>query len=158
MKSSTKKHTGRFADTSWTMPLGILAVAGLILSAGCGKSYIRINLYRPSILEQPAWIGVYFLSQESALDDKDNIQLSDPDGIPLGDGVVDKEVYPLYPDDPVRKIRREKFDPQIRWVVVAAGFPDALPCARQRIRVDEDAKLTLDVSVNEDCIDVHIDR
>ncbi len=135
----------------------ILAIAGLILCAGCGKSYVRVHLDRPDNLKQPAWVGVYFLSQESVLDDLDNIRLSDPDAVPLGEGIVDKEVYPIYPGEEVRRIERLEFDPEIRWVVIAAGFPDAQRCAREKVRVDEGAKLTLTVTVDEKCINLDTD-
>ena len=136
------------------MSVGFLAIAGLILIAGCGKCYIKIDLARSGSPERPVWVGVYFLSQESALDDRDNAELSNPDGIPLGDGVIEKEVYPLYPDGEIRQIERKPFKPEISWVVVAAGFPDAKPCARKKVQVKEGAKLTITVTVDEECINL----
>ena len=137
--------------------VGVLAIAGLIFMAGCGKSYIKVNLERPGYLPRPAWVGVYLLSQESALDDMDNAQLTDPEGVPLSGGVVYKEVYSLHPGEPARRIVREDFEREIRWVVVAAGFPNAKPCAREKVSVKEGAKLTIAVTVDEECIDVDID-
>ncbi len=119
--------------------------------AGCGGRYIRINLDRPADLNQPAWVGAYFLSQESALNNIDNIQLADPNGVSQP-GIVHKEVFPLYPGDQAHMIDMSNYDPQIRWIVIAAGFADAKPCARTKIPVEDGAKLKIGVRVLDDCI------
>ena len=137
---------------------GALAVAAVLIGcAGCGGRYIGVELDRPASLDQPAWVGVYFLSQETALDDVDNVQLADPDGVPQGGGVVRKEVYPLFPGGDTRRIELKDYDPQIRWIVVAAGLPGSPACAREKIPVKEGAKLMVSVSVAEQCVlvDVH---
>jgi hypothetical protein len=132
-------------------------LVALWLCAGCGSRYIVLNLDRPASLSQPAWVGVYFLSQELALDGMEDVQLVDPDGIDVGDAIIDKEVYPLYPGGPARKIELKDFDPAIRWVVIAAGLPDDPPCARKTVPVEENAELTLSVTVGEDCVVIDIE-
>ena len=142
---------------SRTASILLWAIAGLILVAGCGQRYIKVNLERPGSLSQPAWVGVYFLSQESALDGLDNRQLADPDAVAPGGGVVRKEVIPLYPGGQVRHFELKPYQEEIQWVVVAAGFPDAQECALRKIQVPKGAKLTINVSVTENCVNVDID-
>ncbi len=71
--------------------------------------------------------------------------------------MVDKEVFPVYPGELAHQINMKDYDPEIRWVVVAAGFPDARRCARQRIPVGEGASLKIRVIVDEDCIFLDLD-
>ena len=134
----------------------LIVVVGLVACAGCGSRYIDIQLDRPTDLDQPAWIGVYFLDQETALDSFENLQLADPDAIGIGAGVVDKEVYSLQPGA-VKTIRMEDYAEQIQWIVVAAGFPGDPECARKMIAVKEGAKLNLSITVHSDCITVDVD-
>lgn len=143
--------------TGKTVSLGLIALMGLVLLSGCGKRTIKIDLDRPAELSQPAWVGVYFLSQETALNELENDLLADPDGVELGSGVVDKQVFPVYPGDAAHQINMKDYDPEIRWIVVAAGFPDARRCARQRIPVNEGATLKIRVIVDEDCIFLDLD-
>ncbi|MFC1573459.1 hypothetical protein ACFL6M_07675 [Candidatus Eisenbacteria bacterium] len=152
-----KRKMGRFTKRYGWMVLTFCLLAGFSSCAGCSKSYIRVNLGRPGNLGRPVWVGVYFLSQESVLDNTPNTELSDPEWTPEGPGVEDKEVFPIYPGGNIRQIVREKYNPSIRWVVVAAGFPEAKPCARQKIPVKEGAKLTITVTAAEECIQLEID-
>ena len=71
--------------------------------------------------------------------------------------MVHKEVSPLYPGGQVRQFELKPYQEEIRWVVVAAGFPDAQKCALRKIQVPEGAKLTINVSVTENCVNVDID-
>lgn len=134
----------------------LLGVIGLMACAGCGSRYIAIELDRPTDLDRPAWIGVYFLDQETALDGHDNVQLADPDAVGIGAGVVAKEVYSLQPGT-AKTIRMEEYDQQIQWIVVAAGFPGDPECARKKIPVEEGSKLSLSITVHRDCITVDAD-
>jgi predicted component of type VI protein secretion system len=154
---STRKTWGSIRKTWRLASFGVIALMGLVLLSGCGQRAIKINLDRPAELSQPAWVGVYFLSQETALNELGNDQLADPDGVDRGAGVVDKEVFPVYPGDAAHQINMKDYDPEIRWVVVAAGFPDARRCARQRIPVREGASLKIRVIVDEDCIFLDLD-
>lgn len=136
--------------------LMVLALALLIGQAGCGR-HIKVYLERPAEMPQPAWVGVYFISMESALDGMSNIQLSDPDAVSIGGEVIHKEVYPLHPGGEIHRIILDDYNQDIRWVVVAAGIPDNPQCARKKVPVKEGAKLKLIVTVNEECIDLKID-
>lgn|GEM_PF-2082218 len=158
MRPRNKMERSSFAGGSLRLLFSILALTALIFATGCGKRYIKIDLDRPADLSQPAWVGIYFLSAESALDELNNIQLSDPDpnAVPLGGGVVRKEVYSLHPGAEIQRIALEEYNAEIRWVVVAAGFHKAEPCARQKIQVKENAKLAITATVNEKCIDLKI--
>jgi hypothetical protein len=157
MKSLEGNTRGSITKTLRVVFLGVVALVGLVLVSGCGQRYIKIDLDRPDELSQPAWVGVYFLSQETVLNDLENDQLADPDGVDGVAGVVDKEVFPVYPGDQAHQINKKEYDPKIRWIVVAAGFPDARPCARQQIPVSEGADLKIRVIVDEDCIFLDID-
>lgn len=157
MKSIVRPRRERRAHAFRPFWVGVAAIVSLIAVGGCGKSYLQVNLYRPESFSQPAWVGVYFLSQESALDDKDNAQLSDPEGVPLGNGVVDKEVFAVVPGAGAHEIPRPEYNPQICFIVIAAGFPDADPCTRQKVPVKKGAELNITVTVNEKCIDLRID-
>ena len=145
---------GRLGATSRMMSIGVLAILGLALISGCGQRYIQIDLSRPDKFSQPVRVGVYLLSQETALDALDNNILADPNGVETGGGVLWKDVFPIIPGETRAPIRREDYDPEIRWVVVAAGFPQAGRCARYQAPVKEDAELTLQVTVNDGCIDI----
>lgn len=136
---------------------GCFLIACLALLAGCGGGrYIKIDLSRPADLSQPVWVGTYFLSQDSALDLYTNAELVDPD-LEIDDGVIHKEVFPLYPGDASRHIELTEPSQQIRCVVVAAGIPDAPPCARQKVAVPAGAKLAIAVTVSAGCVDVRVD-
>jgi predicted component of type VI protein secretion system len=152
VRSIADMHRGCRTRVAWVMLTCIMAAAALSGATGCGQRYIQVDLERPGDLPRPVWVGVYFLSQESALDDVDTSRLADPDGVPLGDGVVKKEVYPLHPGGVVKRISLKGYDPLIRWVVVAAGFPEPRGCARQKVLVKEGAKLTIAATVGEECI------
>jgi len=144
-------------DRCRTTSIGVLALAVLTLLAGCGKSHINLDLVRSGDSERAVWVGVYFLSQESVLDDKDATVLSNPDGVSLGGGVIDKEVFAVYPKAEAHRIDLEDFNPEISWVLVAAGFPDAMECARQKVQVKDD-KLNIAVTVGKECITLDTDR
>ena len=157
MMSIKQDLTGRMAKVSGRVLVYCLVIGGLCLAAGCGSRYIMIDLERPVELKQPVWVGVYFLSQETALDDLENHELTDPDGVELGGAVVYKEVYSLYPGDEARPIKLEKYDESIRWIVVAAGIADPQECARWKKEVEEGAKLKIAMTVDDQCISVVID-
>ena len=127
--------------------------AATLFAAGCGGgSYIRARLERPVQYEQPVWVGVYFLSQESALDGVETSKLIDsPDSYGESAGVIDREVFPVYPGADVHTVLREKYDPRIAWVLFVA-FPKGEACSRQKLAVKKDAELTLTVSVEEQCL------
>jgi len=138
---------------------GLLILIGLFLLSGCGQRYVNVNLIRPPNFDKSVWVGVYFLSQETALDDLDNIVLADPDNENelAGRGVVHKEIFPLYPAEEAHLIQMPKYDPAIRFIVVVAGIPDANPCARQSYTLKENAELTIYAILNEKCIDLRIE-
>jgi len=152
-----KKTRSRFGDTFKMMSIWLLAVLGLTVISGCGQRYIQIDLNRPENFSQPVWVGVYFLSKERALDDMDNNQLADPEGVVGVSGVLDKLVRPLYPGEVASPILMKDYDKEIRWVVVAAGFPEATRCARLQVPVKEDAELKIQVTVNKECISLEMD-
>ena len=133
-----------------------LTLSLILCQSGCGR-HIKVYLERPAEMPQPAWVGVYFLSMESALDGMSNIELSDPDAVSVGGEVVYKEVYPLHPGGAIHRIILKDYNPEIRWVVVAAGIPDNPQCARKKVPVKEGSKLKISVTVNEKCIDLKID-
>lgn len=134
-----------------------LLLAQVFLAAGCGNSsYIRMKVARPDSFEQPVWVGAFFLSQETALDGVETRDLIDqPDSYGPSAGVVDKEVFPVYPGEAARSLAREKYDPRIGWVLLVGAFPNSEPCAREKIKVKPESELTLQVSVEEQCLKVN---
>jgi hypothetical protein len=154
--ATDQKFNPRFPGGAPKASLLLLVLALLMVQTGCGR-HIKVYLERPAETPQPAWVGVYFLSNESALDGMSNIELSDPDAVPVGGEVIYKEVYPLHPGGDINRIVLDDYNPEIRWVVVAAGIPDDPLCARHKVPVQEGAKLKLIVTVNEKCIDLKID-
>jgi predicted component of type VI protein secretion system len=151
-----KKTRSRFGATFKMMSLGVLVILGLAIISGCGQRYIKIDLNRSDKFNQPVWVGVYFLSQETALDAMESKELADPNGRELGSGVLRKTVFPLYPGEKAAPILEENYNPEIRWVVIAAGFPHTRRCARLKVPVTEGAELTMKISVNEECIVLEI--
>ncbi len=134
---------------------GGLALAVMLLGlAGCGQRYIAVELDRPENLPQPVWVGVYFLSQESALENYSNAELATESRVEGADGVVHERVFAIKPGDR-RQIELQEYDERIGWVEVAAGLPDR--CARQRIAVESGAKLRIMITVTETCIELTTD-
>jgi hypothetical protein len=134
----------------------MLTLASLLLLLGCGRgAYIRVQVARPGEFAQPVWVGVYFLSQETGLDGIETHELIDnPDRFDAAAGVIDKEVFPVYSGEAPHPVAREKYDPRIGWVVIAAGFPKPEACAREKFKVKKDAEITFKVSVEEKCLKI----
>ena len=132
----------------------VLVLALAIFPFSCGGRYIRLNLDRAASFERPVYVAIYFLSKGSALDEESNADLVDrADELGKREGVVGSEVRPVYPGTPDVVLNQE-YDPKISWVLVAANFKDASPCARAKVAVKKDAKLALRARVDEKCIEV----
>jgi len=119
--------------------------------AGCGgSSHINLALLRDVTEDQPAYVGVYYLSQESVLDAASIQDLIDsPES--FTDGVVDKEIFPVYPGNQ-KSLFQENFDPEIRWVLVVADFPGGRECTRVKRAVPAGGKLDLTITVEANCL------
>lgn len=122
---------------------------------GCGgDSFIRADLERGAGQKQPAWVGIYYLSQESAIDAfeaSDLVSRTKAEEKLAGvAGIVMKEINPVYPDEPV-VILKEAPDPSIRWIVLVANLKGGA-CSRQKLPVKKGQTLKLKVTVEESCL------
>lgn len=127
----------------------------LLVLAGCGGgSYIHLNLMRDVSHDKPVYVGVYFLSQEAAIDAASIPDLIDnPDQ--FTDGVVARQVLPVYPGE-VKPLPMDNYDPSIRWVAIVADFGSSAECTRDKKAVPPGSKLDLSVSIEADCIQLKI--
>ena len=111
---------------------------------------------RGSGLKQPAWVGVYYLSQESAIDQfaaSDLVSRTKAEEKLAGvQGIVMKEINPIYPDEPV-VLLKEAPDASIRWVVIVANLKGG-SCARHKVPLKKGETIKLHVTVEDECLDV----
>ena len=139
--------------TLFACPLLVL----LLVLSGCGGgggSYIRLNLMRDVSHDKPVYVGVYFLSQEGAIDAASIPDLIDsPDQ--FTDGVVAKQVIPVYPGE-VKPLPMDNYDTRIRWVAVVADFGSAAECARDKHAVPPGSKIELTVQIEANCIELTV--
>jgi hypothetical protein len=127
--------------------LGAVIVAGTLSGCiGCGGGK-TIRMQLDNTQSAPVTVGIYLLSKETALDGRPNSDLTNKEiarSFGSAEGVVDFEVRPVYVDEPMTFLR-EDIDPAVGWVLVAANFANADPCARTKIPVKDDVKLTLTI-------------
>lgn len=150
-----RRHAGfGRADRFARVGLFVGLLTATFLSACGGGSYIRMNLLRDVAHEKPVYVGVYFLSQESAIDAASIPDLIDnPEQ--FADGVVARQVFPVYPGE-IRPLPLENYDPAIRWVALVADFGSDAECARAKTPVSPGAKLDLQVSLEADCLRLEV--
>lgn len=148
MKSEGTKRAPGIDRFFVVMLTGIIAIG---LSACGGSSKLQLSVVRDASFEHPTYVGVYFLSQESVLDGEPLVDLIDnPEK--YSEGVVRKEFVTVYPGD-TKPIELENPDPRISWVVMVADFADS-PCARVKRAVRSGSSLSLQIDVQEQCIEV----
>lgn len=147
---------GQRSMASWILS-GSMGLMSFLLTGcfGCGgDSFIRAELERGAEQKQPAWVGVYYLSQESAIDafeSSDLVSRTKADEKLAGvAGIVMKEINPVYPDEPVI-ILKEAPDESIRWIVLVANLKGGA-CSRQKLPVKKGQTLKLKVTVEESCL------
>ncbi|TPW03835.1 MAG: hypothetical protein FD129_2984 [bacterium] len=136
------------------------SAASLMLSAGMGLMTLLLSGCfgcggeRGADQKQPAWVGIYYLSQESAIDAfeaSDLVSRTRAEEKLAGvAGIVMKEINPVYPDEPVM-ILKEAPDASIRWIVIVANLKGGA-CARQKLPVKKGQTLKLKVTVEESCL------
>ncbi|MEZ4649562.1 MAG: type VI secretion lipoprotein TssJ [Candidatus Eisenbacteria bacterium] len=146
----------RRQGASWnpTALFVLAAIAMFALSACGGGSYLQVNLLRDATHDKPVYVGVYYLSQEAAIDGASIPDLIDnPDQ--FSDGVVDKRVLPVYPGE-VKPITMENYAPDIKWIAVVADFGSSAECTRDKKPVPPGSKFALNVKVEADCIELEI--
>lgn len=134
----------RVAGAAW------LAVMWMLSGCG-GSSKLQLSVARSAEFEHPTYLGVYFLSQESALNGVKIVDLIDnPEK--YTEGVVGKQFVTVYPGD-TKSIELENPDPRISWIEVVADFAES-PCARVKRQVRSGSSLSLRVDVQEQCVEV----
>lgn len=122
---------------------------------GCGGDpYIQADLERGTGLKQPAWVGVYYLSQESALDGMDPTDLVSrtkaEEKLAGVQGIVMKEIHPIYPDQPML-ILKEKPDKAIRWVVIVSNLKGG-KCSIEKVALGDKKEVKIHITVEEECL------
>lgn len=142
---------------SWFRLLAAALVLSVTMSGcfGCGGAK-TISLQLDSTHQQPVWVGIYLLSKEAALDGRPNSDLTDADkarSLGPSDGVIDHEVRPVYPGEPVTFVR-EKYDPAVSWILVVANIPKPDPCTRAKVPVKKGSDVKLRLSVVDKCVNV----
>ena len=152
MRNSVSQRSAASLMLSAGMGLMTLLLSGCF---GCGgESFIRADLERGADQKQPAWVGIYYLSQESAIDAfeaSDLVSRTRAEEKLAGvAGIVMKEINPVYPDEPVM-ILKEAPDASIRWIVIVANLKGGA-CARQKLPVKKGQTLKLKVTVEESCL------
>ena len=157
MRNGTERRTRASLLLSLATALMAFSLSGCL---GCGgDSFIRADLERGAGLKQPAWVGVYYLSQESAIDAVDAADLVSrtkaEEKLAGVQGIVMKEINPVYPDEPV-SILKEAPDASIRWVVIVANLKGG-SCARQKVALKKGETVKLHVTVEEQCLVVKKD-
>lgn len=155
----THRHTGNAAR--WNLAAVAILAFSLTGCLGCGGGRVlRAELERAETHRQPAWVGVYYLSKESAVDDVEiadltNRQRSD-EKLKGVDGVVLKEIQPVYPGDTVVLLKEDP-DPSITCIVIVANLPEAGSCARQKLTMKKGQSLKVKVSIEENCLTIKKD-
>lgn len=155
----TRRRFGKAAH--WNLAAMALLAFSLTGCLGCGGSRVlRAELERSDAHRQPAWVGVYYLSRESAIDDVDIADLTNrarsDEKLKGVEGVVMKEIQPVYPGDTVVLLKEDP-DPAITCVVIVANLPEAGSCARQKLLVKKGDSLKVRVSIEESCLTVKKD-
>jgi hypothetical protein len=144
---------------------GALWIAAALMTgfiSGClgcgGAKVLRVGLDRDATYERPVWVGVYFVNSATALDGRENAELTTKEnaknfGPP--DGVIGTpSIQPVYPGrDPII-IPMEDYDPAISHILVVANYPDPGDCSRLKVPVKKGSSLTLMVSVGAECLKI----
>jgi predicted component of type VI protein secretion system len=134
--------------------LFVLSLLLLVLGGCGGGSYIHLNLMRDVSHDKPVYVGVYFLSQEAAIDAAAIPDLIDnPEE--FTEGVVAKQVLPVYPGE-VKPVPMENYDPLIRWIAIVADFGTSAECTRDKKAVPAGSKLEISVAIEADCIQLNV--
>ena len=135
-----------------------LAVAPFL--SGCGHpAKLDMSIDRPAEYKGPIWVGVFFLSKESALDGKSVADLIDkPEAVKGMDGVLDQDVFSVQPGkDRVESREKYEKDPKLmglNTILVVGNFPKPTDCARQKLTVKKGEDIKYKISVSEKCLEV----
>lgn len=152
-------RTPRFGSRALLLLAGLLAAPAL---TGCGgAAALRMSIDRPAENKGPIWVGVFYLTKESALDGKSVADLIDkPEAVKGMDGVLDKEVFSVQPgkDRPILREEYEKSLLGLNTILVVANFPKPTDCARQKIAVKKGEDIKYHISVTEKCLEVKKDN
>lgn len=136
----------------------LCALTAAPLLVGCGHpAGMNMTIDRPAENKGPIWVGVFYLTKESALDGKSVAELIDkPEAVKGMDGVLDKEVFSVQPgkDRPIVREEYEKTLLGLNTILIVANFPKPTDCARQKIAVKKGEDLKYTVSVAEKCLEV----
>jgi hypothetical protein len=144
------------------MKLARLLVGGALMTGtmsgclGCGGGVNTIQMELDSAHEQPVWVGIYLLSKEAALDGRPNSDLTNKEvarTFSAADGVIDHDVRPIYPGEPIVFLRQD-YDPAVKYILITANFPNPDPCARQKRPIGEEENVNLKVSVVDKCLKI----
>lgn len=105
------------------------------------------------------WVAVALLSDPGALDGYKTQDLVDPDqtgALSQVKGVVEISILSVQPGalPEARVFSTEAFPLKTGWLLAAALLPGEPACARTRLEIDTGSKLTFDVSVRNDCVEV----
>ncbi len=143
--------SGRFNRARWGLSQMILGAVLALVTASCGGgTFINVALVRDVSEDKPAYVGVYYLSEESAIDAEPIPDLIDsPES--FTDGVVSSEVFPVYPGEN-KVIPLPNYDPSITWIAVVADFAEAGPCTRIKQPVEPGSKVQWTILVEDECL------
>jgi hypothetical protein len=133
-----------------------VALISLVISSCGGSPHLNTSFVRTPDAEHATWVGAFWLSKATALDDVSNNDLIErPDDFATR-GVIYYERASIYPGgDPWSvSIPVQNYNFKTSWLLLIANLPGSEACSRHKVMLNEKPKVDLQITVGETCLEI----